>query len=517
MPQADVIVIGAGPVGLTTAMLLAEDGVSVTVLERDDAGPSGADAARRAWREWRRPGVNQFRQPHILLPSGFAVLCSALPRVVAELQESGALPLNILEEAWRAPAIGGRRPGDERYDTLTARRPVLEAAFAATAARTPGVTVRRTTVVSSLLAGAERLPGSPHVIGVTTQDGEEIHAPLVVDAGGRDSPVGALLARLGGPPPASEQAEAGFIYYSRSFRSVAGTPPGPALWQLIHHDGVSSIVLPGDGGTWSLSLVASSRDRALRVLQDPQAWQQAVALFPMLTGRMYGEPLTGVQATSGLDSRSLRTVVEGAPVVTGLLSVGDARATTDPQFGLGLSLGLTHARVLSQVIGATGTHDSVELALRFDEATERTIMPVYRRLRDWDTHRLAEIDALLADRRYETNDPGWNIGNALDALKLSDPDVLRAMTDVACGLADPDSAFSAPAVRGKALAESSGSWPRQGPARAEVLAAVRTVYGSSSARAAPTDADTGTVMEPGAGVEMDRTGFGSGGGHDGGE
>ncbi|MEU6431260.1 FAD-dependent oxidoreductase [Microbispora sp. NPDC046973] len=475
MPRPDVIVIGAGPVGLAAAMSLAGQGLGVTVLERDGTCPGGPDVAGRAWREWRRPGVSQFRQPHILLPAGAAVLRSALPRVITELRELGALPLNILAGAWNLPAIGGRRPGDERYDTLTARRPVLEAAFAAAAARTPGLAVRRNITVSGLLTGADHIPGRPHVIGVTTQDGEEILAPLVVDAAGRNSPVGALLARLGGPPPESERAEAGFVYYARSFRGAGGTPPVPPVWPLAHHDGVSTIVLPADAGTWSLGLIISSRDRALRALHDVRAWQRAVALFPALAERMHGEPITGVQAMSGLNSRSQRTVVEGSPVVTGLLSVGDARAATDPQFGLGLSVGLMHAALLSDVIGETGPQEAVKLALRFDEATEQTVTPVYQRLRRWDTHRLAEIDALLAGRPYETDDPGWNIGNTLDALKLSDPDVLRAMADVACGLATPEAAFSALAVRGKAAGAGGGSRTRPGPARAEVLAAVEAI------------------------------------------
>ncbi|MGW5266385.1 FAD-dependent monooxygenase [Microbispora sp. NPDC004025] len=472
MSHPDVIVIGAGPVGLATGMALAGQGMNVTVLERDAEGPSGRDAAGWAWREWRRPGVNQFRQPHILLPAGAAVLRSVLPGVLTELRELGALPLNILAGAWGLPAIGGRRPGDERYDTLTARRPVLEAAFAAAAAKTPGLTIHRATAVSGLLAGAEQIPGRPHVVGVTTQHGQEIRAPLVVDAGGRNSPVSALLARLGGPPPASERSEAAFVYYARSFAASGGAPPAQAAWPLTHHDGVSAIVLQGDGGTWSLGLIVSSRDRELRALHDVEAWQRAVALFPALAERVHAEPITGIQTMSGLNTRSQRTVVDGAPVVTGLLSVGDARAATDPQFGLDLSVGLAHAVALADVAGHDGPHDAVKLALRFDEATEQTVMPIYRRLRRWDAHRLAEIDALLAGRRYETDDPGWHLGNTLDALKLSNPDVLRAMADVACGLDAPETAFSAPAVQAVAAADA-GSPPRPGPSRADVLKAVQ--------------------------------------------
>jgi phytoene dehydrogenase-like protein len=43
--MAEILVLGAGLTGLTTAMLLARDGHDVTVLERDPADPpTGAEA-----------------------------------------------------------------------------------------------------------------------------------------------------------------------------------------------------------------------------------------------------------------------------------------------------------------------------------------------------------------------------------------------------------------------------------------------------------------------------------------
>src|SRR5688572_19791646 len=56
--MAEIVVVGAGITGLTSAMLLARDGHHVTVLERDPAPPP-VDPAH-AWAEWQRRGVNQF-------------------------------------------------------------------------------------------------------------------------------------------------------------------------------------------------------------------------------------------------------------------------------------------------------------------------------------------------------------------------------------------------------------------------------------------------------------------------
>jgi glycine/D-amino acid oxidase-like deaminating enzyme len=58
---ASVVIIGGGICGLGTALLLARDGHTVTVLERDadELPPSPQDA----WDRWVRKGVAQFRQP----------------------------------------------------------------------------------------------------------------------------------------------------------------------------------------------------------------------------------------------------------------------------------------------------------------------------------------------------------------------------------------------------------------------------------------------------------------------
>ena len=189
--MAHIVVIGGGLVGLTTGILLARDGHQVTVTERDTAGPRGN--AMDLWQRWDRRGVNQFRQLHYMLPRWRIVMERELPEVIGELEALGGVRTSMLG-ALPDEMTGGKRDGDERFETVTGRRPVVEAAVAAVAKRTDGLTLCRGVAVTGLVTAAESIAGVPHVAGVTIGGATELHADLVVDATGRRSPMTGLLA-----------------------------------------------------------------------------------------------------------------------------------------------------------------------------------------------------------------------------------------------------------------------------------------------------------------------------------
>ncbi len=64
-----ILGLGGGLNGLSTAALVPRGGYTVTVLERDPAEPSGG-GADALWNTWLRRGVNQFHLPHFMLPDG---------------------------------------------------------------------------------------------------------------------------------------------------------------------------------------------------------------------------------------------------------------------------------------------------------------------------------------------------------------------------------------------------------------------------------------------------------------
>ncbi len=466
--MASIVVTGGGMAGLTSAMLLAEDGHEVTVLERD---PSPIPSPTEAWESWTRRGVAQFRMVHFFQPRFRMEAERALPRVVTALEGAGALRLNFVEGA-PTELTGGARPGDDDFAVVTSRRPVAESVVAGCAAATPGVTIRRGVAVAGLTTGAEAVPGIPHVTGVRTEEGEEIGADLVVDATGRRSPLSDWLAAAGGRRPDEEMEDSGFIYYGRHFRSADGSFP-PILGPLLQNYGsISVLTLPADNGTWGVAIIASSGDTAVRAVRDIDAWTKVVSSLPFAAHWLDGEPLDDrVQIMTKIEDRHRRFVVDGRPVVTGALAVADAWACTNPSLGRGITLGLLHALTLRDVLRKTEVDDPAGLVLGFHEATMATVEPWYRATVAFDRHRLADIEGEITGEPYRPDDPTWEIGQALQFAAGSDPDCFRAFLSIAGVLQLPADAVAQPGVFEKVV-EVGEQWrqaPLLGPSRKELL------------------------------------------------
>ena len=469
--MARIVVTGGGVAGLSATMLLARDGHDVTLLERDAAEPP---SPAEAWENWERRGVNQFRLLHFFQPRFHLDLARELPDVAKALEAAGALRLNLVGSV-PDELTGGARPGDDDFEALTGRRPVVEAVMSAAAASTPGVTVRRGVAGSGLVVGAQAVPGVAHVTGVRTAAGEDIAADLVVDASGRRSALPNWLEAAGARRPLEELEDSGFVYYGRHFRSADGTTPAIMGPLLQGYGSISVLTLPADNGTWGIGVIVSAADKAMRGLRDTERWTALVASLPLAAHWLDGEPLTdGVDVMAKIEDRYRSFTVDGAPVATGIAAVADSWACTNPSLGRGASIGMMHCLALRDTLRLSGPEDPAAFGAAWAQATAATVEPWYRATLSFDRHRLAEIDALVAGETYRPDGDDWAIVQSLFFAAGQDPDCLRAAISIQGLVRDPTEVFADPALFDKVLTLGAG-WrdaPSLGPDRAEIVSIV---------------------------------------------
>lgn len=459
-----VIVIGAGPTGLTAAMKFAGAGVSVTVLERDPAPMP--DSPTDAWERWERRAVAQFRQPHYLAPGGRWALEEHVPAVVEELRGVGAIELHP-DVIFKAPEPDAEP--DPRYTTLTtSRRPVLELAFARAAVNTPGVEVRRGAIVDALVTGSEVKPGVPHIGGVHLASGETLNADLVVDASGRRSAIGAMLCDVGAREMATESTEVGFVYTTRFYR---GELPEYRSEMLAHLGCISALTVHGDDDTWAATLYNHPADKAFRNLRDPAVFERVYRLLPDHAHWVDGLPITEPVSMTSTSNTIRELVVDGVPVATGLIPLGDAFAFTNPSIGRGVAIGIIHAvDVIDEVTPVFD--DPAVVAAAWSAGTNRRARPFVESTIAYDRFRAPEVEAAIEGRVHEHTDPAALVFAAMDNARHRSQFVFEQFRDISTLRATTSEVFNRAGVFDKVLEFGAEPWTPPHPTREELVAAV---------------------------------------------
>jgi flavin-dependent dehydrogenase len=321
--------------------------------------------------------------------------------------------------------------------------------------------------IVELLTGPSAAKGIPHVTGVRTMDGKEFFADLVVDALGRSSKLPDLLEAVGARRPLEETEESSFIYYTRYFRSADGKAPHFRSGLLTHFDAFSLLTLPGDSHTWSVTVFIFAHDPVLKAFRDPKHWTALIAACPLQAHLLDGEPLTDVLPMGGIADRYRRFVVDGAPVATGIVSVGDSWACTNPIGGRGITMGLIHAVGTAEVV-RQHLGDSVALALAQDAMTEKRVTPWYRSTVELDRKRAAQIKATIEGR--STSQPA-DPASLLPAVMMYDADLFRASIEITSLLALPKEVLARPGIieRIREVAGAHEDSGPPGPARDQLL------------------------------------------------
>jgi 2-polyprenyl-6-methoxyphenol hydroxylase-like FAD-dependent oxidoreductase len=209
----------------------------------------------------------------------------------------------------------------------------------------------------------------------------------------------------------------------------------------------------------------------MRAVSDNATWEKVVRSFPFVAHWVDAEPIDDVKVMAKLEDRHRRYVVDGEPVATGVLSLADAWACTNPSLGRGMSIGMMHAQALRGMLRDTSLDDARGVAMRWDELTQQTVQPVFDDTSVFDRHRLAQIQTELAGGTYQTDDPAWNLGVALGQSMTKDPELLRGFLSIVTVLDRGVNVLSKPGMAEKAI-QLADPTPLPGPNREELMSLV---------------------------------------------
>jgi len=188
------------------------------------------------------------------------------------------------------------------------------------------------------------------------------------------------------------------------------------------------------------------------------------------------DPITDVEAMARLTNRIRRFVVDGTPVATGLVVIGDAAVTTNPWYGKGCAQAGIAAEALSAALREHG-RDQVGVALAMDEAMRTALEPHYVASCSQDADRIKLHAALHVGAEPDPVAAATKdfIVNGLIPATRADPDVFRAFFRSFNMLDEPNALLADAQVMtaaGAALAtkDERPPLPELGPSRDELLA-----------------------------------------------
>jgi flavin-dependent dehydrogenase len=352
--RADAVVVGAGPAGAATAILLAREGLSVILLDRA--------------RFPRDKICGEY-----LSPEGSRILDRL--GVLARVEASGARPLRGMRILGPdgTQLVGdyppdGARPAD-RPRALAVRRRILDAALVERA-RELGISVREGMRVVDLLREGTGIAGVvAEPVGREWRTGvaERFSAPLLVAADGRTSVIAGRLG-LRRPHP--------WLHRLALVADIEGAQGDPERGEIVLAPPAYSILNPVGAAVGNLSLVIPIEEARRHKANLAGYFDRVTRELPGFRERLRNARRTGpVHALGPLGYRV------APPRVDGVLLAGDAAGFLDPFTGEGIYAALRSAEVTAEVgARAVKTGDVSAAALRSSHARRATEFAAKTRL-----------------------------------------------------------------------------------------------------------------------------------------
>jgi flavin-dependent dehydrogenase len=331
--ECDVVVIGGGPAGSTTATLLAERGHRVVLLEKDS-----------------HP---RFHIGESLLPANLPLLERL--GVAKEVEEIGMVKLGAtFVSPWHRHKAGFRfADGLDKSlpSAYQVRRSQFDEILFRRAERAGARTLERTRVREVDLGDRDRAPS----VTATDASGEEHtwKARFVVDASGRDTFLGNRLKLKRKNP--DHQSAAIFGHFRNARRDVGETEGNIIItwfehgwyWFIPLKDGITSV------GAVAWPYYMKSRTKPVR-----EFLMDTLALSPELAERLEDAELVEEPTATGN-----YTYESSACQGENFVMVGDAFAFVDPMFSSGVMLATNSGFAATEVVDAR---------LKGDRAAERS-------------------------------------------------------------------------------------------------------------------------------------------------
>jgi halogenation protein CepH len=351
--RADVVIVGGGPAGASTAALLAEAGLRVLVLERErfPRYHVGESLLPALWELWDRLGVTAAIEAAGFVPKQgirFAMFDDPEDVLLLTAEHPEYFPRSHAFHVDRA-----------RFDAL-----LLENARAKGAEVREGWTVSDVSLRDGWATGVLAAPAG--------EAPRAIEASVVVDATGRDC----LLARKMGwrRPDRALNKVSHFTQFAGvrppqapALPAAARSLPGSTTTDVYTVEGGWAWYIPLPGDVASVGVVLDAR-RSGRLDGSPQAvLERALAECERLRAPLAdARPLLPVQTVSGI------SYVSESFVGNGFVLVGDASMFVDPIFSAGVTLA---------VRGGVYAADCILDAFQQGDFSAARLRPYERRIR----------------------------------------------------------------------------------------------------------------------------------------